>query len=534
MLLRAAIAALLSLMPEAFAQSEISDGRSVRTQMAPAPEGGVVVSYVFPEPTASLRLAGPISQAVDRVTLDGMRARLSGGAADCGRMCEFKQAELLRYGPATPGYPDLIEAGECGLWADVSAFAPLDPQTDAPLTRSVTVAGAEIELTGDRPQYEAVRAPERTPVCAAFAALPEDRLAASVARMAADYGAIFGHLPPGAPRVHLAPAGPVGPGVNGVRGAAVGDGLVFLFAESDPAPARDAVLAVLSHEIAHLWIGRRARLHPQFDQAWITEGAAEYLSLKQLLRIDAVESGFVLAQLSRHVNACLYGLPERRLALNHSTQAGRFPYNCGALVAFFADQAAQAAGSSFEAAMADMVADPVFRSGQATGLDYRRILFAHTGVEAEQAFDGLVVAPVSNKAARLAALLQQAGLGEIADTGEGARRHLAALAARHVTRLICPDGGGSFTLDEGVVLDLPRSCSGPAGTSELTAVAGAAPLEGPRAALEALAGCGPGETIEVRLGVEDHRLSCHTPLAPYVPGFTLDEARAEEILSHGP
>ncbi|MEQ8404064.1 MAG: hypothetical protein RKE49_03120 [Oceanicaulis sp.] len=494
---------------------------------------GLSVRYRFAEPAAQLRLAAPLRDAVDRVRLDGAAGRLQDGVAACGETCRFTDAELHRFAPTPRAYPDFIDAGACGLWADVSAYAPMDPQTGAPIADQLAIGDRTIALTGEIPQYVAVRAPERAPVCADIAVMAEDRLGASAARMAADYGAIFGHLP-GAPRLILSRASVDRPGLKPVHGAAAGDGLVFLFAR--PGAEAERVLAVLSHEIAHLWIGRRARLHPQFEQAWIYEGAAEYLSLKQLLRIDAADEAYVAAEIARHAGACLAALEEGRLTLNRSTQKGAFPYNCGTLAAVYADQAMQRAGSSFEAAMADMVADPAFRQASASALEFMDILGAHMGPEAERAFREVILADIPNKQARFLALLTAAGLGAEAQDGPGpSAGHLAAVAARHVVAQLCPAGGGEFWIDEGVVIELGAACDGPEGTSVLAAVAGADLMDDGRAAIHALeAACASGERVPLSLGPESYALTCNAPLPDYFKGFALNAERALQILSAEP
>ncbi len=498
-------------------------------------EDGLIARYRFLEPAARLHLGAPLNEAVDRLKLDGESARIEAGLADCGPDCRFTEARLTRMAPAVRGYPDFINAGACGVWADVSAYVALDPQTGEALVDEITAEGREIALGGEPPQYVAVRAPERTPICDGVGIMAEDRLGASAARMTADYGAIFGLLSPGAPQIVAAPAGPLGPGVLGVRGVAVGDDLIFLFAAPGDAPDRDAALAVLSHEIAHLWIGRRARLHPQFDQAWITEGAAEYLSLKQLLRTRLAGEDFVLDQLSRHIGACLSAIDEARLLLNGSTQQGAFPYHCGTLIAVFADRAAQAAGSSFEAAMADIIASPAFRTGQASGLDYAAGLGAHMGGANETVMREVMLAPIPHKRVRILSALSDAGLGAEEEAGRAAPAYLASVAARHVLSQLCPDGGGRFWIDSGVVLELESECHGPAGTSVLTDVAGADPLAAPQSALDALAAsCGRGGGLTIGLGEEPYELTCTAPPSDYFRGFALNRARALEVLSARP
>lgn len=498
-------------------------------------EDGLIVRYRFLEPAERLHLGAPLSEAVDRLRLDGEPARIEAGIAHCGPDCRFTEAELTRMAPVVRGYPDYIDAGACGVWADVSAYMPLNPQTGGVLAGAVTVDGREIAFTGEHPSYVAVRAPERSPACDGAGVMAEDRLGASAARMATDYGVIFGPLG-SAPQVVTAPAGAMIAGVRAVRGAAAGDDLIFLFAEPGEAPDLEAALAVLSHEMAHLWIGRRARLHPQFEQAWITEGAAEYLSLKQLLRTDLASPRFVLDQLSRHISACLSVIGEARLLLNDSTQEGAFPYNCGTLIAVFADRAAQAAGSSFEAALADMIADPVFSSGQASGLDYAAGLGAHMGSAEARVLRQDLLAPVPDKRARMLAALRAAGLGQETRRGGAVDPgYLASVAARHVLTQLCPDGGGRFWIDSSVVLELAAACHGPAGTSELTAIDGIDPLAEPQRALDALAAsCGPGGPLTLRLGEEPLELSCGAALPEYFRGFALNEARALETLTSGP
>ncbi|MFW5660858.1 MAG: hypothetical protein ACOC05_05665 [Oceanicaulis sp.] len=506
-----------------------------------ARETGVAARYLFAEPADTLRLAAPVSEAHDRVTLDGAPARLTQGEAQCGRDCRFAEAELLRYAPSPGGYPEIVQAGACGLWADVSAFTPLDPVTGEALTTRLTVGEHAVELTGEAPQYVALRAPERGPACADAPFMAEDLLAANAARMASDYGLIFGGLAAGATQVVAAGEDALGValgrGRGGVRGAAAGDDLIFLFADPDAPPAASRVLAVLSHEIAHLWIGRRARLHPQFEQAWITEGAAEYLSLKQLLRIEAAREADVLSELSRHLNHCLSALETGRLLLNGSTRSGAFPYNCGTLAAFYADAAAQAAGSSFEAAMADIVADPAFRSARSSGLDYLAVLGAHMGAQAEREFSELILAPVDDKPARVAGLLARAGLGATGDAGGRgpSQTYLKTVLARHALALLCPVEAGGFRLDEGIVLELDRACDGPDGTSVLSAVNGVDPAVRPQAALDVIAaGCNTGAPTRLRLSGQTLSASCTRPPPDYFGGFTLNEPRALEILSAAP
>lgn len=511
----------LAAAPETASPGEAEQDEPVAVRLE-AHETGVAARYRFADPAERLRLAAPVHQARDRVSLDGAPARLREGRAECGDDCSFVEAELLRYAPSPGGYPEIVQAGRCGLWADIAAFAPLDPGAGEALASRVTVAGREIELTGDAPQYVALRVPEREPACADIALMAEDRLAANAARMVADYALIFGRPPAGAPRVIAADKDALDaalePGREGVRGAAAGDDLIFLFSSADAAPDAVSVLAVLSHEIAHLWIGRQARLHPQFQQAWIIEGAAEYLSLKQLLRIDAASGEAVLEEVSRHVNACLAALETGRLLLNGSTRTGAFPYNCGTMTAFYADAAAQAAGSSFEAAMADIVADPAFRAARASALDYLATLGAHMGEAAEARFADLLLAPVDAKQARVAALLETAGLGAAgsADAAGAPAPHLAAALARHGLALLCPEGEGGFRLDDGVVLDLSPACEGPAGTSVLRSVGGIDPVSRPAAALEAIAArCTAGEAVRLRLGAQTLRARCTRPTPDY-------------------
>jgi hypothetical protein len=530
-----ALAGLALAAAPMLAQAQQDETPPVRVALSVG-EDGLIARYRFLEPAVRLQLGAPLSEAVDRLILEGEPARIEAGIAHCGPDCRFGEAELTRMAPVVRGYPDYIDAGACGVWADVSAYVPLDTQTGEPLAGAITVGGREIAFTGEHPHYVAVRAPERTPVCDGAGVMAEDRLGASAARMAADYGLIFGPLAPGAPQIVAAPASAaLDAGVRGVRGAAAGDDLIFLFSEPGDALQLDAALAVLSHEMAHLWIGRRARLHPQFEQAWITEGAAEYLSLKQLLRTDMATQRFVLDQLSRHISACLSVIGEAQLLLNGSTQEGAFPYNCGTLIAVLADRAAQVAGSSFEAAMADMIVDPAFTSAQASGLDYAAGLGAHMSRADEQVMRQDWLASMPDKRARLLASLSAADLGQESRRGGATPAYLASVAADHVLAQLCPEGGGRFWIDSGVVLELAPACHGPAGTSELTAIAGIDPLAAPQAALDALAAsCGPGGPLTLSLGDVPHELSCGAALPVYFRGFSLNEARALETLAAGP
>jgi hypothetical protein len=470
---------------------------------------------------------------VDRVHLDGAPGRLSAGLAGCGPDCRFTSAALHRYAASARAYPEIIDAGACGLFADLSAFAPVDPATGEILPVRFQLGDRTVRPSGDAPEYAVVRAPDRTLVCAQTTLMAEDRLAASAARMADDYGAVFGHLPVGAPRLIVTTAPGPAPGRGGLRGVAAGDDLVFLFVEPGANPAAERALAVLSHEIAHLWIGRRARLHPQFEQAWIYEGAAEYLSLKQSLRIDLLDDAAALDTLARHASACLAALDTARLLLNGSTQTGGFAYHCGTLVAFYADQAMQLAGSRFEAAMADLVAGRRFRAGEASALDVLGVLSAHMDANAEAALRHVFLADIPEKRTRVLAALAAAGLGVERRGGEPApAAYLARVAADHVLANLCPAGAGAVRVEDGLILELSPDCDGPAGTSELVSINGADPRRAPYAALDVLdTACGSDGAARIGLGEEVYEIACAAPLPAYFDGFALDRARALSVLS---
>lgn len=98
---------------------------------------------------------------------------------------------------------------------------------------------------------------------------------------------------------------------------------------------------LISHEIVHLWIGKRFRLNePETAANLIHEGAAEYLSLlhsAENMDDSSERLEFLARQLSQHVNACLDSLPFSGFLGADMPQTGRAPYDCGVLVAFFSD-----------------------------------------------------------------------------------------------------------------------------------------------------------------------------------------------------
>ncbi|XBQ17347.1 MAG: hypothetical protein ABL308_05565 [Oceanicaulis sp.] len=502
-----------------------------------AEEDGARVVWRFPQPQRTLRLAAPLSPMRHAVTLDGAAARIVRGAAGCGPDCRFQTAGARLSPGSGPRavFPMVIEAGECGLWVDLSAVQPIDPVTGANLTLAVTANGQTLAPAGTAPDYIAMRAPERGPVCAATDLIAEDRLSAMLRRSAQDYGRIFGRLE-APPDLILAEGRFGAPGRNGLRGAAVSEDLLIVLAEPGADADRTTLAGLVSHEAAHIWLGRRARFHPDFHEPWIIEGAAEYLSLKQLLRTELAGADVVLDAAARHTGACLAALDRRRLRLSGSDEAGPFAYNCGVLIALYADAAAQAAGSSFEAIAADMVADRAFRAGQATPVDFLRILAAHIGPDAMRALrTNVLEGPDLGKRNRTLALFSAAGLGEESAAPDADPVYLAGVAADRVVSALCPEGAGRWWIDEGVVIELGPACRGPEGTSELTSIEGAKlPVEAGRALLAMDRACAADGTVSFRLGPEDAAAHCSGLEPDWFRGFAMNRDRMLEVLRGAP
>jgi hypothetical protein len=111
----------------------------------------------------------------------------------------------------------------------------------------------------------------------------------------------------------------------------------------DPAERNDRVRVqiVLTHELAHLWLGKFAGVWaPNGVHAdWLFEGAAEYIALLDSLSEGLLTGPQVRERIGASVDACIKQLGDRPLMSVRAPAAGQVIYDCGVTVQFAYDAA---------------------------------------------------------------------------------------------------------------------------------------------------------------------------------------------------
>lgn len=125
-------------------------------------------------------------------------------------------------------------------------------------------------------------------------------------------------------------------------GARVLDGMIMMQVSGETALRRstskiDTLRAFIGHEAAHFWLGRTIS-STTWRERWITEGGADYLSVRALEALDPDFDAF--GEWRRMMNECLVSLkPGDSLEVAGARLGNTAYYGCGAMLALAAEHA---------------------------------------------------------------------------------------------------------------------------------------------------------------------------------------------------
>lgn len=108
----------------------------------------------------------------------------------------------------------------------------------------------------------------------------------------------------------------------------------------EPDAISDEMLSnFVSHELVHLWLGKKFQIVDAAgnQNSWLTEGAAEYLSLKQMAKQGEINDASFKSRVESEINSCVTQLWHQSLLTERRPIRGRLIYSCGILVHFLLD-----------------------------------------------------------------------------------------------------------------------------------------------------------------------------------------------------
>jgi hypothetical protein len=121
----------------------------------------------------------------------------------------------------------------------------------------------------------------------------------------------------------------------------------------------------IAHEAAHFWLGQTVG-YATPDEAWITEGGADYLAMQAAVRADA--SYDAKAFMAEARSDCIAALAKGSLAEARRRNDQRAYYACGALFAQAVDDAGRPRGKGFADFVRGLIRDDA--DGQVTGAEW--------------------------------------------------------------------------------------------------------------------------------------------------------------------
>ncbi|MBB6428130.1 hypothetical protein [Sphingopyxis sp. JAI128] len=121
----------------------------------------------------------------------------------------------------------------------------------------------------------------------------------------------------------------------------------------------------IAHEAAHFWLGETVR-YATPDEAWITEGGADYLAMQAAVRADASYDAKAFMADAR--SDCIAALARGSLADARRRNDQRAYYACGALFAKAVDDAGRSRGKGFADFVRGLIRDDA--DGQVTGAEW--------------------------------------------------------------------------------------------------------------------------------------------------------------------
>lgn len=121
----------------------------------------------------------------------------------------------------------------------------------------------------------------------------------------------------------------------------------------------------IAHEAAHFWLGETVD-YATPDEAWITEGGADYLAMQAAVRADASYDAKAFMADAR--SDCIAALAKGSLADARRRNDQRAYYACGALFAKAVDDAGRPRGKGFADFVSGLIRDDA--DGRVTGAEW--------------------------------------------------------------------------------------------------------------------------------------------------------------------
>jgi hypothetical protein len=106
---------------------------------------------------------------------------------------------------------------------------------------------------------------------------------------------------------------------------------------------RGVLRVFLSHELFHLWHGRRFNAA---GEAWLGEGNADWIGLNTLHRLGWMNDSVYLLLMEQAFNECALAIGEQAWRAAPQRRGGALPYRCGLAFHAIAFEAARRAGST--------------------------------------------------------------------------------------------------------------------------------------------------------------------------------------------
>lgn len=314
-----------------------------------------------------------------------------------------------------------------------------------------------------------------------------------------------------------------GPGGD-FRGDVTPGWVVSLRFQGDPWAVEDATAAggiagFVGHEYFHFWNGDLFKPRDFDGEAWLHEGAAEYVSLLAALELGDLDEVGMRAALGRRLTACAGILGERSLAAD-PPRGGSGVYDCGVVAAWSADLQVRAA-SSGRRDVVDLWRDVFEATGPARIYDadtFGRRLDAPAGSPWRTLMTG---GGGASRWQDLLGAMRRLGV-EVDDI-----RSPVADRARllfHLMGLSCGEGAvGFFGESDHLKLDGPDSCAPLTNGMVIDSLEGHSLLTDASGAFDAgQSACAAGRAVTLAYrGKAVGSIVCDKPLGPPSPAWTV-------------
>jgi M61 glycyl aminopeptidase len=258
------------------------------------------------------------------------------------------------------------------------------------------------------------------------------------------------------------------------------------------------ILSFLTHELVHAWIGELVRIENPDGKgdAWLHEGAAEYIALLTLARQGRITRESFREQIASRFTDCGHALDFEPLMSGRRPQGGRIVYDCGVLVQFVYDVVGR-----FETGEEGSVVDLWRELIDGPREDWPRTIeagrFIDSNAEAARVLSGVLYGPRVDTTA-IAAALTRYGVDSVTreNTDPGT---IAAHLVFPILHADCQSGSiGFWTNADHLALDANETCASVPAGFVLRRVEAVDLLEQPGAAYAAAArACAGGGWLQL-------------------------------------